>query len=220
MELDYFRDRIKDRMNLIIPHVGIPDDMTYHSTSVLIKDEISKHPIENESIILRHIQITPKDYKNAIDETNMGNFERNPAEFVDALVKRAYVEMMPKSNFEQKNISFLESKNLLFETLDSLGESWGTDGPLNISGFSKDDDYKEKEFLNVYVSRHKTDNDSIKELSLGGFVIIAESEKNRNNFHYPNFKEYTAPSIIFSLGDGAHYQMNVLQKLYENSVNL
>jgi hypothetical protein len=184
---------------------------------------LTKKPIESENGIIRHILIEPSnskqpyyaadnDYSYTIDQGFTVAKVPDREKILRNIYGKLDIEIMPKVKFWQSQVTFLDMIDHMYNAVKLVGQTQVEPAWIESGNIS-----------------HYSDKDSIHLLygpaGNSGFVNLAESEKGKNNFKYPEFNGYTSPTLKFRVldtvppyraeGPAIKYHFNVLNKIYE-----
>ena len=204
----------------------VSDFADLDTASVLMNDYVAKNTIGNEEARIKHIEINPasenvKDViKHRKEESKKFRWDyATILESFDKLKSDIYVEMIPSVRISEKTpfLDVLKSTYKAFGADVDMHEDYLDPikvdvpdlhiEPVTLDSISSGILMRDKDRL--YFEYDKKNNKSI------GFVTIAERENNKNEFQYPKFKKYSAPTLLFNLfEDGSEFHFDVLKKLH------
>lgn len=189
----------------------------------LINDSLTKKPIESENGIIRHILIessnskqpyyaTDNDYLHVIDQGFTVSKVPDREKILRNIYGKLSIEIMPKVRFWQNQVTFLDMIDYMYNAVKSVGQTQVEPAWIESENISQ---YGDKDSIHLLYGPAGN----------SGFVNLAEGDKGKNDFKYPEFNGYTAPTLKFRILDSApphrvegpaiKYHFDVLNKTYE-----
>lgn len=209
-----FKEKITDLVRGSYKEIhDITDEYDQKLASILMEDTLEKEPIETEKIILKHVSIDPESVQNdtsRLRSQDAGYKWDNSTigKTLTMLYPSFHVEILPKTNLQRKNVTYLDTLNIAHESISEINPNYYAD-PLTIGQIGSDVFCGKKSRVFFEYEEKKTGSPM-------GFLILSESDKNKNEFAYPRFKDYVAPAISFNIfKKESEYHLNILNNLYE-----
>lgn len=185
-EITTIREKVKERIESAYSKVDT--SISTDAVSIMLDDSLSKDPIEYQKGIVRHISIDPKDNKDYADLNPRHEDDRD--KILRDVYGRVRIEVMPKLNINKNKMTVLDMLGKMYDAISSP-DNTPIEGPWLEKGTDDDDPLYQNvdRLMFSYVDADR------------GYVNLVESRKGKNEFAYPKFNGYSAPTLSFHLLD-------------------